>query len=74
MKLELVEAWTRYEVAPDEAFQDSAAGMATPVAALAGALSVGAAGGGGGATVAVVKLQVADQALVPPVFVALARQ
>ena len=66
-------------MAPVAAFQLSAGLRATPVAPLAGALSVGAGGaggggGGGGAAAAVVKLNGAESPLLPPELLALTRQ
>ena len=69
-KLELVETWTPYEVAPVEAFQLSVGLMAIPVALFEGDASVGA----DGAATMVVKLRAVEYALDPPAFVALTRQ
>ena len=71
-KVGLVETWTLYEVAPEDAAHERVAGTVTPVAALAGEFSAGAAGGAGPA--AVVKLLVAEKALEPPAFWALTLQ
>ncbi len=70
---ELVETWTRYVVAPVEAFQRSVGVLETFVAPLAGETSVGAAGAVPPPE-AVVKLHTLDQSLVPAEFDAFTRQ
>jgi hypothetical protein len=65
-----VESWTRYEVAPVEAFQVNVADTATPVAPLAGDERTGATG----APTIVVKLAAVEYELVPPAFFAFTRQ
>lgn len=70
--VELVETWIRYDVAPPEAPHESVGLADTFVAPLTGEANTGAGGGAG--PVAVVKLRVADQALVPPALVAFTRQ
>jgi hypothetical protein len=69
--VESAETCKRYEVAPLEAFQLSVGVRDTSVAPLAGATNVGAAGAGGGSAV---NDHRADQALVPPAFLAFTRQ
>lgn len=68
---ELVETCKRYDVASVEAFQVKVGGRDTLLALLDGDTRVGADGGAGAAAV---KLQTADQALVPMLLVALTRQ
>jgi hypothetical protein len=66
----LVEICTVYDVAVAEEFHVKVAFTAMPVAVSCGETSVGAAGG----AMAVVNLNAEEKALVPPAFVALARQ
>jgi hypothetical protein len=56
-KVETVESWTRYEVAPEDAAHERVGDTDTPVAFAAGELSAGAAGAG---TLPVVKLRVTE--------------
>ena len=62
-----VATWSGYDVAPGAAFQTRVGVFETPVDPLTGEESVGAAGG---LPAPVVKLNVADQPLVPPAFAA----
>ena len=68
-----VESWSRYEVAPDDAFHVIVGFVAAPVVPFAGDARTGAAGMPGADGV-VVKLETLDHALVPPEFVAFTRQ
>ena len=69
-KLGLVPTCSRYDEAPEDAFQLSVGLTDTFPALSAGAASVG----GCGAEATVVKLRVTDQALVPLLFFDLTRQ
>jgi hypothetical protein len=69
-KVGLVEICTVYDVAVAEEFHVNVGFTAMPVAVSCGETSVGAAGG----AMAVVNLNAEEKALVPPAFVALARQ
>jgi hypothetical protein len=71
VKLEEVETWSPYDVAPLEAFQVSVGLVEIPVAPFEGEESVGT---GGGVPPEVTKLQTVDQLLVPEVFAALTLQ
>ena len=65
-----VETWTLYDVAPDTALQLRVELTWMPVAASVGDVSVGTAG----AATIVVKVCVAENALVPPAFLAFTLQ
>jgi hypothetical protein len=69
---ETVDTCTRYEVAPADAFHVSVGFVATPVVPFVGVANTGGAGGEGGTDV--VKLNTAENALGPPLFVALTCQ
>ena len=69
-KVDTVDTWSLYVLAPLTEPQDNVGPRAMSVAVLAGEDSVGAAGAGG----TVVKLQTDDQELVPPALVALVLQ
>ena len=69
-KSEEVETCTRYEVAPEAAFQLRVKEVAWLMAPFEGEDSVGTEGSGG----TVVKFQTVDHELVPPALVAFARQ
>jgi hypothetical protein len=70
---ELVETWSWYDVAPGEAFQLNVGLVAMLVVPFAGEASMGE-GGTVGATDNVVKMLLADHALVPVEFVPFTRQ
>jgi hypothetical protein len=72
-KFEYLETWTRYEVAPVEAFHVRVGVRNTFCALFAGEINVGA-DGALPLDAAVVKLQTVDQALVPAELVAFTRQ
>jgi len=72
-KFELVETCSRYDVAPEEAFQVRVGDVETPVAPLAGEASVGAEGTGGGGG-SVVNDQTSDQSPSPAAFAPFTRQ
>ena len=70
VKVDTVDTWSLYVVAPLTEPQDTIGLRAMSIAVLAGEDSVGAAGAGG----TVVKLQTDDQEPVPPALVALVLQ
>ena len=65
-----VDTCTAYDAAPTAVFHDNVRLVGAFIESFAGAASPGIAG----AVTTVVKLQVADQALIPPAFVALTSQ
>jgi hypothetical protein len=67
--VELVDTWSRYDVAPVDAFHVKVGFVATPVAPLAGVARTGGAGG-----VAVVKLNAPENELGTPPLEALTCQ
>jgi len=69
-KLELVDIWTLYDVAPLDGFQVKIGSVETPVARSMGEESVGACG----AATIVVKLQAVEYGLVPLELIAFTRQ
>jgi hypothetical protein len=72
-KLALVETCSWYDIAPLTAFHDRLGFIGMLVVPFAGESSVGARNGASGVSV-VVKLQIAEGTLVPPVFAAVTRQ
>ena len=66
-----VDAWTRYDDAPAEAFQVRVGVLETLLDPSSGETCVGAAGG---LPAPVLKLNTVDHELVPPAFVAFTRQ
>ena len=69
-KTEPVETWSRYVLAPADAFQLNVTVVGCVVAPSGGERSVGM---GGGAEI-VAKPHAPDQSLIPPAFLALTRQ
>jgi len=70
-KSEVLDTWSRYVIAPMEAFHTKTGPAETPIAMFGGESNIGAAGAG---PATVVKFQTVEYALVPAAFVAFTRQ